>query len=90
VLSTNMCVFDGIKPTFDLFFGTGILTFTKNILAVPYLTLPFLEIDGIRIGQSIAVARYLAKKAGLTGKSLIEESLAERIVDFVSDYRSSE
>jgi glutathione S-transferase len=59
------------------------------LLAVPYTTLPFLDVDGIRIGQSLAVARYLAKKVGISGRNLVEEALADGIVDFVSDCANS-
>lgn len=55
-------------------------------LAVPFTTLPFLVVDGVRIGQSIAVARYLARKVGIAGRNPIEEALADGIVDLVSDY----
>jgi len=37
----------------------------------------------------MAVARFLAKKAGLAGKNLIEEALADGVVDFVGDNGNS-
>ena len=44
-----------------------------------------MEVDGVQIGQSLAIARYLAKKAGIEGKTDVEQALADGIVDFVKD-----
>ena len=35
-----------------------------NILDFPFEQVPVLEVDGIEIPQSIAIARFLARKAG--------------------------
>ena len=47
--------------------------------------LPVLEIDGIKIGQSITIARYLANKFHLAGKTDIEKAQADMILDCIQD-----
>ena len=47
--------------------------------------LPVLEIDGIKIGQSITIARYLANKFKLAGKTDIEKAQADMILDCIQD-----
>jgi len=51
----------------------------------PWGTLPILEYDGVRIGQSVAIARFLANKFGLAGKSNLEKAQADEIVDVIQD-----
>ena len=48
-------------------------------------TLPVLEVDGVQIGQSVAIARFLAKRYKLTGDSDIEMAQADMIVDYIQD-----
>ena len=47
--------------------------------------LPVLEIDGIKIGQSMSIARYLANKFNLAGKTDIEKAQADMIIDCIQD-----
>ena len=47
--------------------------------------LPVLEIDGMKIGQSITIARYLANKFDLAGKTDIEKAHADMILDCIQD-----
>jgi glutathione S-transferase len=53
--------------------------------------LPVLEVDGVKIGQSKAIERFLARQFGLMGASAVEaahiEMLCEHIVDFKSAYQ---
>lgn len=50
---------------------------------------PVLEIDGIQINQSVAMARYVAKLVGLAGKSDWEDLLIDIAVDNVIELRLS-
>ena len=50
---------------------------------------PLLEIDGLKLVQSITIARYLARKYNLYGKTLEEGALADMIVDGVVDFNSA-
>lgn len=52
--------------------------------------LPVLEVDGIQVYQSTAVARYVAKVVGLAGKNDWENLLIDIAVDNVNDFRTSE
>lgn len=52
--------------------------------------LPVLEIDGIQVHQSVAIARYVAKVVGLAGKNDWENLLIDIAVDNVNDFRTSE
>ena len=53
-------------------------------------SLPFLEYDGETIGQSMTIARFLAKKAGLMGRNDLEEAQISMVVDHVADGFASE
>merc|ERR1711970_1003850 len=51
----------------------------------PWGTMPLLEYDGVVIGQSMAVARFLAKEFDLAGKGNLEQAQADEIVDVLVD-----
>lgn len=61
-----------------------------SFLDFPMGQLPVLEIDGMQVYQSVAVARYLAKVVGLAGKNDWENLLIDIAVDNVNDFRTSE
>ena len=44
-----------------------------------------LEWDGVEISQSMAIARFVAKKAGLAGRNELEQALCDMVVDHVVD-----
>ncbi|OWF40797.1 hematopoietic prostaglandin D synthase-like [Mizuhopecten yessoensis] len=54
----------------------------------PNGTLPFLDVEGKQIGQSMAIARYLASEFGLNGKNKLESCMIDEylcnIVDFMT------
>merc|ERR1719283_282225 len=52
---------------------------------LPMEQLPVLEVDGITIGQSITIARFLAKRYGLDGNNEIASAEADQTVDAVVD-----
>ena len=54
--------------------------------SLPMGQLPVLEVDGKTIGQSMAIARYCAKRFGLAGKDELEGALADQAVDQVTDF----
>lgn len=54
---------------------------------MPYGMLPVLEIDGKPIGQSNAVARYLARQLGLAGKDEWEALQCDVLVDTLGDLK---
>lgn len=49
----------------------------------PFGTLPYLEVDGKPLGESAAIARFVARKLGVAGKSGWEEGQADAVVDYV-------
>jgi len=54
--------------------------------ALPFLQVPIFEIDGkITLCQSNAIARYLARKYNLAGKTELEQVQAEMMVDCMED-----
>lgn len=57
------------------------------ILVMPFGKLPVLEIDGKVLNQSMAICRYLAKKAGLVGSDDWESLLIDVAVDNINDLR---
>ncbi|XP_018334282.1 glutathione S-transferase-like [Agrilus planipennis] len=54
---------------------------------MPFGQVPVLEIDGKLTHQSIAIARYLAKKVKLTGENDWEDLEIDSIVDTINDFR---
>jgi len=54
--------------------------------SLPMGQLPVLEVDGKTIGQSMAIARYCARRFGLAGKDELEGAQADQAVDQVSDF----
>nr|AVC68803.1 glutathione S-transferase 6 [Subpsaltria yangi] len=55
---------------------------------IPYGKLPVLDIDGKKASQSVALARYLGKQAGLGGKDAWEDLQIDIIVDTIGDFRN--
>ncbi|KHN81972.1 Glutathione S-transferase 1 [Toxocara canis] len=47
----------------------------------PFGQLPILEVDGHVIAQSYAINRYLARRFGLAGMSLMEEALVDSVAE---------
>jgi len=52
---------------------------------MPLGFMPVLEYDGEVISQSKTIARFLAKKFGIAGKTNLEQAKADMIVDCVTD-----
>jgi glutathione S-transferase len=51
----------------------------------PLGQLPYLEIDDIKLPQSLAIQRYLAKEANVLGKNNLEQAQADAVVDTCID-----
>lgn len=54
---------------------------------MPFGMLPVLEIDGKPVGQSNAIARYLAKQCGLAGRDEWESLQCDMLVDTLTDLK---
>lgn len=54
---------------------------------MPFGKVPVLEIDGKLMNQSVALTRYLSKKAGLAGSDEWETLLIDIAVDNINDLR---
>jgi len=54
---------------------------------MPFGQVPVLEIDGKVVNQSVAISRYLAKKAGLTGNNEWETLLIDVAIDNIYEMR---
>jgi len=58
----------------------------KASLNLPFNQVPLFEIDGkVRLCQSLTIARYLARKHNLAGKTDLEQAQADMIVDCIED-----
>ncbi len=78
-----------------LVFAAGGLEFTDNRLEFanwpalkpesPLGQMPFLEVDSVKLPQSVAIARYVARETGLAGKSSLEQAQADAIVDCIME-----
>ncbi|KAI4470694.1 glutathione s-transferase [Holotrichia oblita] len=56
-------------------------------LPMPFGTLPIYEENGKIVSQSVAIARYVAKKVGLTGDNNWEDLEIDAMVDTINDLR---
>uniref|UniRef100_A0A069DQM9 glutathione transferase n=1 Tax=Panstrongylus megistus TaxID=65343 RepID=A0A069DQM9_9HEMI len=56
---------------------------------MPFGKLPLLEIDDKKVHQTIAICRYLGKKAKLVGDNDWEDLEIDIIIDTLSDFRSA-
>jgi glutathione S-transferase len=48
---------------------------------MPLGQMPVLEVDGVKLPQSMAIARFLAKQFGLAGKDNLEQAKVDAVVD---------
>uniref|UniRef100_A0AC35TGB8 Glutathione S-transferase n=1 Tax=Rhabditophanes sp. KR3021 TaxID=114890 RepID=A0AC35TGB8_9BILA len=53
----------------------------------PYGQLPVLEVDGVKIAQSRAIERFLARRFNLVGKNDIERAINDQIICGIDDTR---
>nr|AYN44506.1 glutathione S-transferase S11 [Brachionus rotundiformis] len=51
----------------------------------PVGQLPYIEIDGLKLPQSLSIARYLAREYNLVGKNNLDAAKADAIVDTCID-----
>jgi len=54
---------------------------------VPFNALPCLEVDGKQIGQSLTITRFIAREAGMAGKTSIEQAKVDSIADAATELR---
>ncbi|XP_036008130.1 hematopoietic prostaglandin D synthase isoform X2 [Mus musculus] len=55
---------------------------------LPFGKIPVLEVEGLTIHQSLAIARYLTKNTDLAGKTALEQCQADAVVDTLDDFMS--
>jgi len=53
--------------------------------STPFGQIPMLEIDGVKLCQSNACARYLARKFNLAGKTELDQARADMLIDCYDD-----
>jgi len=53
--------------------------------STPFGQLPYLEVDGKPLAQSLTICRFVARKNGLVGKDDFEAAQADALVDYVAD-----
>ncbi|XP_041032431.1 hematopoietic prostaglandin D synthase-like isoform X1 [Carcharodon carcharias] len=54
--------------------------------ALLFQQIPVLKVDNTVLNQSTAIARYLAREAGLVGRNSLEQAQADAIVDTINDF----
>lgn len=47
--------------------------------------LPYLEVDGVKLPQSISIARFVAREVKLNGNDSLQQAKADAVVDTVAD-----
>jgi glutathione S-transferase len=55
---------------------------------MPLGQIPVLEVDGVKLPQSISIARYLANQFQLAGRDNLEQAKVDAVVDTVTDFVS--
>ncbi|XP_050018270.1 hematopoietic prostaglandin D synthase [Alexandromys fortis] len=55
---------------------------------LPFGKIPVLEVGGLMLHQSLAIARYLTKNTDLAGKTEMEQCQADAVVDTLDDFMS--
>ncbi|PIO62764.1 hypothetical protein TELCIR_15663, partial [Teladorsagia circumcincta] len=56
---------------------------------MPFGQIPVLEVDGKQLAQSHAIARYVARQFGHSGKTPFDEALVDSIADQYKDFDSA-
>ena len=56
---------------------------------LPFGQLPVLEVDGVIIGQSMAIARFLANEYGIAGSSNMVKAQVDEVVDVMNDLQDA-
>jgi len=80
-----------------LIFAAAGVEFTDNRIEdwprtkaeTPIGQVPYLEIDDIKLPQSLSIARYLAREYNLVGKNNLESAKADAVVDTCIDLMTS-
>lgn len=89
IITKRVCVIKNVIFFFDTYI---LLLIVKNgfvcFIATPWGKSPVLEVDGKQVSQSIAITRYLAREAGLTGGNAWEDLRIDEIVDVINDLRA--
>lgn len=57
----------------------------KSTVPTPFGQLPVLEVDGVQLCQSRAIARYLAGQFGFAGETALDKARVDMIVDCLED-----
>ncbi|GMT15469.1 hypothetical protein PFISCL1PPCAC_6766, partial [Pristionchus fissidentatus] len=52
----------------------------------PFAALPMIEIDGVKIAQTVAILRYIAREKGFAGSDNLSAALADSLADQYSDF----
>jgi glutathione S-transferase len=52
---------------------------------MPLGQMPVLEVDGVKLLQSLSIARFLAKQFNLAGKDNLEQAKVDSVVDTMTD-----
>jgi len=55
--------------------------------STPFGQIPILEVEGVKLCQSRAIARYLARQFGFAGETDLDRARADMIVDCLEDVR---
>lgn len=72
---------------FDLALGPGHnqQEWLPRKASTPFHQIPVLEVDGKQIGQSKAIARFLARRFNLDGRDEFEQALVDGLADYQTD-----
>ena len=86
----NLFLYSASRSVLDSSESTKVLdTFLNSSKDAPIGQVPYLEIDNLKLPQSLAIARYLAREYNLVGKNNLEAAKADAVVDTCIDLMTS-
>jgi glutathione S-transferase len=68
--------------------GTVLSLFLLDV-EQPLGQVPVLDVDGVKIPQSYAIARFVAREAKLAGRNNIEQAQADAVIDSIVDLNNA-
>lgn len=71
-----------IRPEFDAAKASGELDISLG-------KVPYLEVDGVKIGQSKSIERYLARELGLMGSNPVEAAQVDMLTESIRDFKDA-
>ncbi|GMS85895.1 hypothetical protein PENTCL1PPCAC_8070, partial [Pristionchus entomophagus] len=64
----------------------GVEEWIEMVKTTPFDALPMLEVDGVKISQTLAILRYIARETGYAGPDNLSAAIADALADQYADF----